>query len=317
MDNKKLTELIKRYNAGTATSEEIALLDKFWFNANNEAALTKDHSPEELANFERDMFLAIKGEIQKQESKSQRLSIRPLLYKVAASILIVLSVSLWWYSSSNRLNEIHTAFGEHRTIILPDNSKVVLNGNSVLKYAAHWNADVPREVWIEGEGFFSVTHTSSDQKFVVHGTSQFDVEVLGTKFNIKTRDSASEVMLTEGKLKVALGGSETAREVFLKPGDLATVENKDLSTRSVRHQKYTSWMDNKLFFEHTPLRDLAVVLRDTYGLTVTFESPDLEKRELSGEISSATSDDILYAIAETLDLKVEKQGHAITILDNK
>jgi transmembrane sensor len=310
MDNKKLTELINRYNAGTATPEEIALLDKFWFNAENEA---NDHTPEELERIERKMLLAIKDKIQKQKSHSQKLSLRPLMYKVAATILVVLSVSLWWFSSSDRLNEIHTAFGEHRTVILPDNSKVVLNGNSVLKYAEYWNANVPREVWIEGEGFFSVTHTSSHQKFIVYGTRQFNVEVLGTKFNIKTRDNASEVVLTEGRLKVALDGSETAKEVFLKPGDLATVQNKDLSTRSVKHHKYTSWMDNKLFFEHTPLRDLAIVLRDTYGLTVTFGTPELETRELSGEISSATPDDILYAIAETLDLKVERDGQAITI----
>jgi transmembrane sensor len=141
--------------------------------------------------------------------------------------------------------------------------------------------------------------------------------VLGTKFNIKTRDQSSEVVLTEGKLKVALNRSDSAKEVILKPGDLATVQDKDLSTRSVRHHKYTSWMDNKLFFERTPLRDLAGVLRDTYGLTVKFEDPTLEQRELSGEISSATADDILYAIAETFDLKIERDGQVVTISRNK
>jgi ferric-dicitrate binding protein FerR (iron transport regulator) len=103
------------------------------------------------------------------------------------------------------------------------------------------------------------------------------------------------------------------RPVFLKPGELATVKNKRMSTQSVNQQRYTSWVENKLFFERTPLRDLSLLLRDTYGLTVTFSDPALETRELSGEISAATVDEILYAIGETLDLRVEKDGQLVTI----
>jgi transmembrane sensor len=311
MDNKKLAELIHRYKTGTATPEEIALLDKFW-SADSEAVPT-DHTSKELEEIQREMFLAINDQIERHEGQSRRTYMRPLMYKVAASISIVLAVALWWFNSSNHLNEIQTAFGEHKTVTLPDNSQVILNGNSILKYSSRWDAASSREVWLEGEGFFSVTHTDNHQKFIVHGSGELNVEVLGTKFNMKTRNEASEVMLTEGKVRLAMGEEKNAKELFLKPGDLATVKNKDLSTRSVKHHNYTSWVDNKLVFDRTPLRDLATILHDTYGLTVTFENPILEKRELSGEISSATADDILYAIAETFDLKVEKEGDAVTI----
>lgn len=314
MDNKKLTELIHRYKTGTATPEEIAMLDKFW-SANSET-VPNDHTSNELDQIQREMFLAINDQIERHENQSRRIAIRPLIYKVAASITIVLAVSLWWFNYSNRLNEVETAFGEHRTVTLPDNSQVILNGNSTLRYSASWDATSSREVWLEGEGFFSVTHTANNQKFIVHGSGQLDVEVLGTKFNMKTRNEASEVMLTEGKVRLAMCEEKVVKELVLKPGDLATVKNKDLSTRSVRHQNYTSWLDNKLVFDRTPLRDLATILHDTYGLTVTFKNPKLEERELSGEISSATAEDILYAIAETFDLKVEKEGHAVTISTN-
>ncbi len=314
MDNKKLTELIHRYKTGTATPEEIALLDKFW-SAESEA-VPNDHTPEELDEIQREMFLAINDQIEREEAHTRKVSIRPMVYKIAASITIVLAVSLWWFKYSNQLTEVQTAFGEHRTVTLPDDSQVILNGNSVLKYSGNWDNNSSREVWLEGEGFFSVTHTANNQKFIVHGSGELDVEVLGTKFNMKTRNDASEVMLTEGKVRLAMGEEQNVKELFLKPGDLATVKNKDLSTRSVKHHQYTSWVDNKLFFDRTPLRDLATILHDTYGLTVTFENPALEERELSGEISSATADDILYAIAETFDLKVEKEGHAVTISTN-
>jgi transmembrane sensor len=313
MNHEKLAELIKRYRSGTATPEEIALLDKFWSESEERTSLT-DHTEEQLVNIEHDMFSAIKSEIRTQEKDSRKsISYRPLLYKVAATLLLFTAVSLWWYSSSNRVREIRTAFGEQRTITLPDQSNVVLNGNSVLRYASHWDENSPREVWIEGEGFFSVIHTKNHQKFVVHGVSELNVEVLGTKFNIKTRESASEVMLAEGKVKLELGGIDSTRALFMKPGELATVKNKKMSTQNVNKQRYTSWVENVLFFEHTPLRDLSVLLKDTYGLTVTFKDPALETRELSGEISAATEDEILYAIGETLNLKVEREGQFVTI----
>jgi transmembrane sensor len=313
MNHEKLAELIKRYKSGTATPEEIALLDKIWSDAEERTSLP-DHTEEQLLNIERDMFSAIKQEIQKQEIYSSKsILYRPLLYKVAATVLLFVAVSLWWYSSSNRLLEIRTGFGEQRTIVLPDQSNVVLNGNSVLQYTSHWDENSSREVWIEGEGFFSVIHTKNHQKFVVHGVSQLSVEVLGTKFNIKTRQSASEVMLAEGKVKLELGGADSTRALFLKPGELATVKNERLSAQRVNEQRYTSWVENKLFFERTPLRDLTILLKDTYGLTVTFTDPGLEKRELSGEISAATEDEILYAISETLNLKVKRVGQSVSI----
>jgi transmembrane sensor len=314
MNHEELAELIKRYRSGTATPEEIALLDKIWSEAQTENSITSDHTDEQLQEIQGQMFSAIKNEIQKKEDeRAKSISYIPLLYKVAASILVVIAVSFWWYSSSNRLHEIRTGFGEQRIVMLPDQSKVILNGNSVLRYAKGWDENTSREVWIEGEGFFSVIHTKNHQKFIVHGVNQLNVEVLGTKFNVNTRHCSSEVMLTEGKVKLELEGADNKQPLFLKPGELATVTDKKLSSQSVNKQRYTSWLENKLFFERTQLRDISGILKDTYGLNVTFSDPSLETRELSGEISAATVDEILYAIGETLDLQVEKQGQLVTI----
>jgi ferric-dicitrate binding protein FerR (iron transport regulator) len=314
MNYEKLAELIKRYKSGTATPEEIALLDKIWSDAQKNTSVTRDHTEEQLQDIETQIFSAIKNKIHKKEhDRSKSISYIPLLYKIAATVLLIIGISLWWYTSSDRLYEIRTAFGEQRTITLPDQSKVILNGNSVLKYASNWDENTSREVWIEGEGFFSVTHTKNHQKFVVHGLNQLNVEVLGTKFNVNTRHASSEVMLTEGKVKLELDGADNNRALFLKPGELAIVKNKELSAQSVNKQRYTSWVENKLFFERTPLREISILLKDTYGLNVTFSDPALETRELSGEISAASVDEILYAIGETLDLKVEREGQLVTI----
>lgn len=313
MNQQELANLIKRYKSGSATPEEIAELEKKWLNATNNPSFEETHSEDELLEIEQNMFAAIKQEIGKHERQRRPVIVmQPVFYKAAAAVLVLLTVSIWWFTRSNSFTEIRTGFGERLTVTLPDHSSVLLNGNSVLRYSDEWNSETPREVWIEGEGFFSVTHTKDHQKFIVHA-DQLDVEVLGTKFNVRTRDDASEVMLAEGKVKLGLSESEDAGEMFLKPGELATLRDKQLSKRMVKQQQYTSWTENKLFFEHTPLTEVATLLEETYGLNVIFIDTDLQKRELSGEISFATADDILYAIAETFNLKVDKKGRSVTI----
>ena len=45
-----------------------------------------------------------------------------------------------------------------------DGSEATLNGHSSLRYAARWAASKPREVWLDGEGYFSVTHQPNNQR---------------------------------------------------------------------------------------------------------------------------------------------------------
>src|SRR6185436_6777394 len=84
--------------------------------------------------------------------------------------------------------EIFTARGEHSLVILPDQSKVVLNAVS----SVHYNSlmfYLSRNVSFEGEGFFTIT--KGDKFNVV--TENATVEVLGTEFNLKSNSASNEV----------------------------------------------------------------------------------------------------------------------------
>jgi transmembrane sensor len=218
--------------------------------------------------------------------------------------------------AANTVQEVRTNYGERLTVTLPDQSSVVLNGNSKLTYAENWSQSTDREVWIEGEGFFAVQHTKNDQKFIVHTREGLDVEVLGTKFNVKSREHGSEVLLTEGKVKLNVG-QQNDNAVYLEPGELATVKENKLSKRVVEDKQYTSWVRSKLFFDEMTLEELAQILHDTYGLHVSFANEELKSRQLSGEISSATADDILFAIAETFNIQVVRKTNDTVIFSMK
>ncbi len=323
MNKRELAQLIQNFREGSATDEEKRRLDAYWDKALNDTTPLDNLPPGEQEILKSEMFNSIKSQLRFEGSRS--VSFYRPLYRVAAAILLLVAASSVLYFNLPIVGEhaqldtsstvIETKYGERRTIVLPDESTVVLNGNSKLKYSKNWSGQQIREVWIDGEGFFAVQHTKNHQKFVVHTGEGLNVEVLGTKFNVKSRDHGSEVLLTEGKVKLNVDNTESP--VYLNPGELATVKKNQLSKRVVEGIQYTSWVRSKLVFDKTQLLDLAQILQDTYGMKVSFQNEDLKQRQLSGEISSATADDILLAIAETFNIKVTKMDDNSVILSSK
>ena len=327
MDKRELSQLIDRLRNGTATKEEKELLERHWQNAINDSAAIDEMQLPDRESLKKEMYSNISDRLgfAPQKKVTSVISLNPLLYKIAASILIACAAGGAWYFSStqlvtevaaNTVREVRTNYGERTTVMLPDQSSVVLNGNSRLRYNENWSEITEREVWIDGEGFFAVQHTKSHQKFVVHTRDGLDVEVLGTKFNVKSREHSSEVLLTEGKVKLNVT-TINENPVYLEPGELATIKENKLSKRLVEDKQYTSWVRSKLYFNQMTLEELANILRETYGLTVTFGDEELKARQLSGEISSATSDDILFAIAETFNIQVTRKADDAVIFSLK
>jgi len=315
MNKYVLADLIRRLRAGQASDADKYLLEQIWQEAMRDTSYLDSLSDTERETLKSKMFAATQAEIGRIAQPRKVVAWRPWLLRAAAAVALLMAVSGVLYWNASRFTEVHTGYGERIAVILPDNSSVTLNGNSVLRYRKAWDNDHTREVWIDGEGFFAVQHTVNHQKFVVHASDQLNVEVLGTKFNVKSREKKSEVMLTEGKVKLDMQNTQAkASSVFLAPGELATLgTDHNLSKRTVKQKQYTSWLQYTLYFDRTTLRDVAAQLKDTYGLDVVFDDATLQDRELSGEISSASINDILYAIAETFNLSVTRDGTSVYI----
>lgn len=312
MDYYPLGDLIRRHRAGTLLPHERQQLESFWQRAMEDTSFLDALSPEDRALLKETMFAETRRQIARLEQPTRHWIYTARAYRVAAAVLLLVAAAGVLYWSVNRMTTIYSAPGERISVTLPDSSRVTLNGNSTLRYATDWKNDGVREVWIDGEAFFAVRHTELDTKFVVHASNELNVEVLGTKFNVRSRSERSEVMLTEGKVRLEVESSTDA-PVYLRPGELATVVGNIVSTHVVEEHRYTSWLQQTLVFDRTALADVATLLHDTYGLDVTFVGAGLAQRELSGEIASATVEDVLLAIAETFNLEVHREGQQVTI----
>ena len=241
----------------------------------------------------------------------------PAFMRVAAAVIIVAGLSFWLISrnSSPEQYSFSTAFGEVKTIILPDHSQVTLNGNSSISYATAWKKNTVREVWITGEGYFNVTHLNTDsthikstERFIVH-CGDVNIEVLGTTFNVKARHGKTNVALITGKIRIdytdAVAGNKA---MIMAPGDYVEYAAKKLlvNKRLTKPAQVTTWRANEISFADATLKEITETLQDNYGYTISVKDTTLLSLRIEGDISVNNVTDLLDVVATTLNIKIEQ-----------
>ncbi len=132
---------------------------------------------------------------QKTSNKKVKKLIPNWMFAAAASIALLFS-TVYYLTGTNE--SFSTSFGEQLALVLPDGSEVLLNSKSTLSYKKSDWFDGKRTLELTGEGYFKVKKGST---FSVNSTNG-NVSVLGTQFNVKTNPSYFEVLCYEGRVQV-------------------------------------------------------------------------------------------------------------------
>jgi transmembrane sensor len=251
----------------------------------------------------------------------RRRRIRAFSLAAAAVVLCVIALP-WWIQLPRDIgqptNRTKTAArGQSRQVVLPDGSRVVLNGGSTITYPTVF-ADSDRQVALSGEAFFDVK-TVSGRPFKVR-TGQLLTTVLGTSFNVKAYgvDEEMTVAVKTGKVRlVAVDGlAATTHSCLLLPGQEGRYANDHhgIEVQTVDAGKVASWQDNELLFDGKTLREILTTLEIRYNVrfkpvasvalekeySVTFYhmnlQESLEKLSLLGSLEFEHRNDTLYSI---------------------
>lgn len=223
-----------------------------------------------------------------------------ILSKIAALLILMIAS---YYFISNIPTTTTTDLAEKKEIVLPDASKVMLNGNSHLSYKK-FNWDTARYLSLEGEAFFEVKNGAT---FLVQ-TEVAAISVLGTKFNVVSRADHFAVSCYEGMVRIVQG--EVA--IDLTAGRTATIINGEVNLENTFISRPV-WIYNESSFDDIGLQDVFNELEKHYNVQLSTENIDVNLR-FSG---SFPNDDLESALkAVTLPFKLNhriENKDAVTI----
>jgi ferric-dicitrate binding protein FerR (iron transport regulator) len=226
------------------------------------------------------------------------------LITVLSSVLL-LALGTIFYRMNTGMIEYEGRADAPRTVTLPDGSTVVLNAGASIRLAQYWSADTPRTVWLTGKAQFSVTHPSTNQRFIVQTPDQLRVEVLGTVFTVDEQARQTRVVLNSGHVRLHVASQSTP--IHMTPGDLVDVpanSQQRITRRRVEPATYNAWTTKQFIFDNTSLGEIADLLAHDLGYQIEFTNPDLRDRRMTIHLPTRDPDILLAAIAEANDLTV-------------
>lgn len=239
---------------------------------------------------------------------------------IAASILIpVLIIStVYFYKEMDHYKQIPNIVsvnkGQRAGITLPDGTIVHLNSESKLTYTPDFNGKL-REVVLEGEAFFEVT-PNKEKPFIVK-TSVFDVEVLGTSFNVSVYNDENivETALMEGKVKLTMQGCPS-KPVYLTPSQKFIYSRSDRQgTISIMEgDTELAWKQGILAFSAEPLEEVFRKIERWYGVTMHYDKESLVNDNFTGQFKMISIQEMMNILRMHYNLKFKIENDDIYII---
>lgn len=355
MGKSRFIELMAKSMGKTATAEELAELNTFLeqFPESKKlhqvtAALKGDVKQtdvikqKDISTKLEELWYKIKGSDESPGTFNSKNKVRYLFYwRWAAAAVLVFGVAgaLLYMWNTNRIDEaaklvvheVRVPYGKTQKLIMPDGTKVMLNAGSSLTYPETFSKNT-REVSLNGEAFFEVTHNAK-RPFLVH-TNKLTIKVLGTVFNVKAynNDKNIETTLLKGKVQVELTNNPE-KSIVLLPNEKLLVANNQSQTNSrntgnlkeakIEYQvitlpavsadeiKETAWLDSRILFTNESFEDVAKQIERKYDVQIVFESQLLKAEQISGLLDKESLLDALRIIEITTPFNYRMDGKTV------
>lgn len=280
MNNQRFYYLLEKYRKGSISQAEYKEL--IWILGDQ--AIEMDMEERLDFYWKNDAAFARAGEVEFGDIQRAKRWRYFRLTGIAASLLLLLGLLyyLWGTRTTCGQKELAytTGFGERLEVKLDDGSIVALNANSTLRWMKNWNKATGRQATLDGEAFFKIKKQNGIP-FTVH-THDVAVEVLGTSFNVDSREEKTKVYLDEGRVNLKLnefnnvpGDQNSMQEIVMNPGEQVSYSARKKTIEKSEGQTMitaAAWKENVLNFKNMQFGEVLNLLRDIYGQS--FECSD-------------------------------------------
>jgi len=290
MTKEQLTDLTTKYLKGTATPEEHALLEK-WYYSFDQQELSIELPGENEAVLEARMKEQIDQRVKTLNRSRRSLMKRLSVWQIAAGALLLLTGGLLTIFFSNR--EVYKAAQHPRQIVLKDGSKVWLNAETRLVYT-----DLPffseRKLDLTGEAYFDVA--SDPEKPFIIWSGDMTTQVLGTAFNIKAYpDEPFYITVTSGKVRLEDKQTKTVT-VLTSNKQLKYASQHPPVLKEVVSANAYAWTSGQLEFYDQSFGEIARAINRKYNVKVVFANNTLEQCMITASFEKES------AVSRVIDL---------------
>ena len=212
----------------------------------------------------------------------------------AAAVLIFLVIGLL-----PQMETFTTENGEITNVTLPDDSEVTLNAGTKIVYSGN-RFNTHRKVQLTGEAYFKVSKGNTFSVITTEGT----IKVLGTTFNVRSRDKKLSVICYTGKVKV----SDHFTSVYLAKGEkTAKLPGEILQdAQPTDINEGLKWPNGSFYFQNASLKEVLAELSRQYDAVIYLPESE-EKRVITTSFDNKNITSALFNILWPLNLKAENK----------
>ena len=205
--------------------------------------------------------------------------------KITASVLFLLG-SFYLYDNY-RMKQLTETFqcvrvpaGNRTNIQLPDGTNVWLNASTTLRYPMAFSKE-NREIMLDGEAYFDVV---KDKKPFIVKTDKYNVEVLGTTFNVEAYAGMPDFKTTLYTGKVKLYNAQHPDAVFLTPGQTARLVGDVLEVSVTKDVNSYRWKDGLIYIEDQSFSSIMKMFEKFYDVKIVVNNKAVKDLGYRGKL---------------------------------
>jgi transmembrane sensor len=253
------------------------------------------------------------GSVQRQLSSEKSNTAVRIVWSMAAALVLVIGLS--WLALT-RPEHYQTRFGEQRSILLEDGSRVTLNTASKIEVRLQQAQRVVR--LIEGEALFEVAHDAARPFDVVAGDAV--LRAVGTQFDVDLRPHGTVVTIVEGIVTWAPRTSTSSNGAPREPlaaRDRLVISGMGAGTlqHGANTNATTSWTRNQLIFEHRPLGEVVEEFNRYNREQIEVSAAELRSKEITGVFQSNDAASFLAFLSDIPGVRVRRNDNGTHQVD--
>lgn len=295
--------LYARIITGELTNEEIEELKQSGDWAKIQAILDKTNTYKLSPLDKKTGLTKLVREREAKEAKFQKKGENRSLIKYIQGIAAVAAVFFlaYFFLMPDDTTILKSEYANNRSHQFEDGSSVELNAGSQLSFNKNqWSKK--RQVKLDGEAYFKVEPGAAFTVTTPTGT----VSVLGTQFNVRSREGSLQVECFEGKVRV----ERFTNQDTLNAGKAVYIDDSNTRVAYDINSDFPEWTRGIIKFQRGKISDVLKELERQYDIKV--EATDLNA-EFTGVFNTKDLREAIDQIAKPLGLKTSISDNGKTV----